>query len=224
MYWISHSNRRIAVCVWVEVPNFFGSKFSIPDANAVNRKFWHCHIAFSNSQGELHSKGKISMTPISIINRGMTPIHKKLRCTIIYWDCNEIPFHERGQGDPCIKPWKYISASYSQSTFFSPYAEPDCLKKTTAIINESIERGSNGMNPQPKRHGHSGITITGIEKAAACANSKIHISHVAINVDSITNHTGYESSSIHQRAIQGSKHHISLNHIQVKCHHWIYKI
>ena len=117
-----------------------------------------------------------------------------------------------------------IPASHCQYTSITPYTEPNGLIITTTIVNENLERWYDRINSQPKGHGHPRVALAGIEKTAARVSSEIHISQVAVNVDGITNHTRNDCSSSLQRAIQGSKHHISLSHIQRKCHHWIYKI
>ena len=153
----------------------------------------------------------------------MTSIHKNLHCVRIYWNCEEIPGHERGHGNLCIEPWKCSPASHCQLTLITPYTEPNGLIITTTIVNENLERWSDRINSHPKGHGHPRVALAGIKETATCVNSKIHVSQVAVNVDGVTNHTKSDCGSTFQRAIQGSNHHSSLSYVQRKCHHGIYR-
>ena len=219
---MNFSDRRIAICIWVETPHFFGIKFIVPDTNVVNRKMWCCFIAASNHQGNLASKAHSTSPSIFSGRRGITSIDENCHCTSSYWTCNEIPLHERGQGDSCIEPWTFISAGHCDYTLTPPNTEPNGCKSTATVINEHHERGPDlGIHLQPKGHGHSRITLTRTEKAATRMSSKIHISPVAVNIDGVTNQARYDSSSTHQRAIQKPKYLIRLRQIQRKFHHWI---
>ena len=163
-YLTNCSHRRIAICIRVESPNFCGRKFSVPDANVVDCKVWHCLIWASNRQGSSESKRPSTSPSIFNSGRGITSIYEKFYCFSIYWNCDEIPFHERWEGNPCVEPRMFISAGHCDYTLTPPYAEPNSLKNATTIINKNLERGPDrAIHLQPKGHCHSRINLTRTE-------------------------------------------------------------
>ena len=187
--------------VWVQVPNLITRKFSVPDANIIQRER-SCFIDATNRKRHWGGQRRAPRPEVCLVRRSVVPIHEHIDRTRLYGKCDEVPFHGRGVAHHWVVSSEFIPDSYSNSRRTSPYADSNRCIGNTAIVKENLHRGHDlGENLQPKGNRHSRIALTRNEKAAACVSSKIDISLTAIYVDGVTNHTGYDSCSVHQSAI-----------------------